>query len=123
MKPNEDRWRTFKDVLLFQGKLLLDGVRDLVLSPVSIVAALIDLAVPGDDRGRRFYSVLRLGRRTEEWIDLFSAADRHDTDVPLKGIDAAVEALEAVVRDPARREEAREKARLVLQRLQENNPE
>lgn len=119
MTRNEDRWRTFKDVLLFQGKLLIDGLRDLLLSPVSIVAALIDLVVPGDDKGRRFYAVVRFGRRTERWINLFSAADRHDPEIPPSGIDAAVDALEAVVRDPERREEVREKARVLLQRLKE----
>ncbi|MBW3567165.1 MAG: hypothetical protein KY410_04255 [Proteobacteria bacterium] len=121
MNRKEDRWQTLKDVLLFQGKLLIDGVRDLLLSPVSIAAALIDLIVPGDDKGRRFYSVVRFGRRTEEWINLFGAADRHDPDINAKGIDALVEELEAVVRNPERREDVRAKAQVLLRRLQERS--
>lgn len=113
----EQRFAVFKDVMMFQGKLLLDGLRDLMLSPVSIGAALIDLLVPGDDGGKRFYSVVRFGRRTEDWINLFGAADRHDPDVEMKGIDAIVDELEAVVRDPTRRSEARDKARLLLEKL------
>lgn len=114
---NENRWQTLKDVLLFQGKLLADGLRDVVLSPVSILAALIDLVVPGDDKGRRFYAVLRFGRSTEDWINLFGAADRHDPAVESKGVDALVDELEAIIRDPERRDEAREKSRLLLRRL------
>ena len=119
MTQNEDRWQTFKDVLLFQGKLLLDGLRDLLLSPVSIIAALTDLIVPGDDKGRRFYSVVRFGRRTESWINLFGAADRHDPDKEMQGVDAVADELEALIRDPHRRGEAREKANALLRRLRD----
>ena len=43
-----DRWEFLRDVLVFQLKLLLDAVRDVVLSPVSIVAGVIDL-ISGDE--------------------------------------------------------------------------
>lgn len=121
MNRKEDRWQTLKDVLLFQGKLLVDGLRDLLLSPVSIAAAMIDLIVPGDDKGRRFYAVVRFGRRTENWINLFGAADRHDPGVDAKGIDALVDELEAVIRNPKRREDVRAKAQVLLRRLQERS--
>lgn len=119
MSRQEDRWQTFKDVLLFQGKLLIDGLRDLLLSPLSIIAALVDLAVPGDDKGRRFYAVVRFGRRTESWINLFGAADRHDPDKEMRGVDAIADELEALIRDPHRRGEAREKANALLKKLRE----
>ncbi|MDX1442925.1 MAG: hypothetical protein R3270_04000 [Gammaproteobacteria bacterium] len=117
MNNGEDRWQTFRDVLLFQGKLLVDGLRDLLLSPVSIGAALIDLIVPGDDKGRRFYSVVRFGRRTEQWINLFGAADRHDPEKQMTGVDAIADELEAMIRDPHKRSEAQAKAREILSRL------
>lgn len=113
----EKRFPVFRDVVLFQGKLLVDGLRDLVLSPISIGAALIDLLVPGDDGGRRFYSVVRFGRRTERWINLFGAADRHDPDISPQGVDVLVDELERVVRDSSRREEIRDRAFILLQRL------
>lgn len=119
----EPRWQTFKDVLLFQGKLLVDGLRDLLLSPISIGAALIDLLVPGDDKGRRFYAVVRFGRKTEDWINLFGAADRHDPDREMSGIDAIADDLEALIRDPHRRDEARNKARVLLDRIRNSTEE
>ena len=40
---SNERWKFFRDVLVFQLKMLLDNVRDFALMPVSLVAALIDL--------------------------------------------------------------------------------
>jgi hypothetical protein len=111
------RFPVFRDVLVFQVKLLVDGLRDLLLSPVSIFAALIDLLVPGDDGGKRFYAVVRFGRRTERWINLFGAADRYDPDVSPKGVDVLLEELEGLMRDPQRRDEARARAQVLVARL------
>lgn len=58
-------------VLRFQVKLLVDGLRDLVMSPISLVAALIGLVAHPDRPGRLFEQVLDFGRRTEDWINLF----------------------------------------------------
>ena len=68
------RWQLVKDVLVFQVKLIVDGVRDLLLVPVSIGAGLMSLMQAGPKPGPQFYELLRLGRRSERWINLFSAA-------------------------------------------------
>ena len=73
------RWQVLRDMLAFQFKLMVDGVRDLLLSPVSIVAALAGVLFSPDDPGKWFYSTLRAGRRSEEWINLFGA-EAHDPD-------------------------------------------
>ncbi len=70
------RLRFIRDAVMFQGKLLLDGARDLVLMPVALIASIIDLFTPVDPPGRRFYEVVHFGRQTERWIDLFEAAGR-----------------------------------------------
>ncbi|MFB3063082.1 MAG: hypothetical protein ACE1ZL_00145 [Gammaproteobacteria bacterium] len=94
-----------RDAFLLQGKLLIDGLRDLVLVPVSIVAALIDLASGEKPAGRRFYSVVQLGRRSEHWINLFGAADRSphenrwDHGEQSVRLDDLVEQVEKVVKD------------------------
>ena len=74
----EQRWGFVRDALTFQAKLILDGLRDALMIPVSLVAAAIDLVARSDAPGRLFYRVVLLGRRSEEWIDLFEAADRVD---------------------------------------------
>jgi hypothetical protein len=77
-RPNSDaRWKFVRDVVVFQLKLLLDNVRDIVLMPVSLVAALIDLVLRGEREGARFYKVLRWGAHSEEVIDVYSAIEHH----------------------------------------------
>ncbi len=58
-------------VLVFQAKLIVDGLRDLVLVPISLVAALIGLIAGGNEPDRYFQKILGLGRRSEIWINLF----------------------------------------------------
>lgn len=97
-----DRWTLMRDVTVFQGKLILDGLRDLLLSPISIAAALIGIIGGGDRPGRQFYDLLYLGKRSEKWINLFGAAshvspptfDKEDSE----SVDALVDRLETVAR-------------------------
>lgn len=70
------RWQFLRDVAVFQFKLVVDGLRDAVLVPLSLGAALVDLVAGGPQLGRRFYTTVVQGRRSERWIDLFEAADR-----------------------------------------------
>src|SRR5688500_6528982 len=75
---SDDRWNFVRDVMVFQLKLLLDNVRDLVLMPVSLVAALIDLVFRGEREGALFYRVLRWGQHSEAVIDVYSAIEHHE---------------------------------------------
>jgi hypothetical protein len=74
--PRPTRWELIRDVAVFQLKLALDALRDVVLSPVSLAAALVDLLTGGERPGHYFYRALVLGRRAEHWINLFGEADR-----------------------------------------------
>lgn len=74
--PPPTRWHLLRDVLVFQGKLIADALRDLVLSPISIIAALISLLKNGREPGRLFYDVLYAGKRSERWINLFGDSRR-----------------------------------------------
>jgi len=65
-----------RDAIVFQVKLAIDAVRDLLFSPLSIAAAVIDLITGGEHPGRYFYAVLAAGGRTEGWINLFGAPSR-----------------------------------------------
>jgi hypothetical protein len=116
------RFPVFRDVIVFQVKLLFDAARDVLLSPLSILAALVELLVPGDDGGKRFYAVIRFGRRTERWINLFGAGDRHDPEVLPRGVDVLLEELEALMRDPRKRHEARARAQVLVERLKQGAP-
>jgi hypothetical protein len=77
-RSGRTRWVILRDLLIFQVKLVLDGTKDIVLAPISIGAAALDLVLPGQRPGRRFYAVMRTGERFDRWLSLFAAADKAD---------------------------------------------
>jgi hypothetical protein len=91
----------WRDVAVFQLKMFLDNVRDLVLMPVSLGAAVIDLILKGEREGALFYRVLRWGSHSEEVIDVYSAIKGHDPGnfkvSPAYTVDAVIARLENVV--------------------------
>jgi len=99
------RWALIRDVAVFQVKLIVDGLRDLVLVPVSLVAGFISLLKGGAGPGPEFYDLLRFGRRSERWINLFGAANQvhgpesQDDQFPADDMDEIVSRLESFVVD------------------------
>jgi len=67
-----------RDLLLFQMKLWLDGFKDIVLSPISVVAAALDM-LRGSERSSLFYRTLQLGEGFDQWLNLYGAAQRAPT--------------------------------------------
>lgn len=93
------RWQLIRDALAFQLKLFLDGIRDVLLIPVSLGIAALDLLGVGPRPGRQFYQLLELGHRVDEWINLFGARE-HMTSLPSPGgpgVDRLVERMERLV--------------------------
>lgn len=77
------RKQLIRDWLTFQVKLFMDGIRDLVLSPVSLIAALIDFIQPPTVKNSVFYQLLKTGKRSDHWIGLFNAVKPYqDTENP-----------------------------------------
>jgi hypothetical protein len=100
----EARWMFLRDLVVFQLKMLLDNVRDLVLMPVALVAALIDLILKGEREGARFYRVLRWGWHSEKVIDVYSAIQDHPPDNFEIGRDYTVDGVIARLEDVVARE-------------------
>ena len=70
------RWTLIRDLAVLQVKLVVDGFRDLVLVPASLVAGIISLASGGTGGpGPQFYRLLSVGRQSEHWINLFGALE------------------------------------------------
>jgi hypothetical protein len=88
-----------RDVLLLQVKLLLGAARDLALTPITLAAAAIDLILSRRQAPRYFHQVLRLGERSDHFIDVWSAI--RDKDAPQRtNVDTLLASVEEVVRDP-----------------------
>jgi len=101
---NVDRWNLIRDIAVLQVKLIVDGLRDLILVPVSLVVGIISLVKGGHESNSDFYDLLRLGRKSERWINLFGAAERvhgkiDDDALPLDDIDEMVTRVESFIID------------------------
>jgi hypothetical protein len=64
-----------RDLAVFQVKLVLDGLKDLVMIWVSIGAAILDVIAPTEQRGRRFYATMRAAERFDRWLNLYGASE------------------------------------------------
>jgi len=94
-----NRWALIRDVLVFQLKLAVDGFRDLVMMPLSLGVAVFDLLGVGPRAGRQFYDLLKIGKRTDDWIDLFGVTEPAGAlpDTSQAGIDMLVHRMERLV--------------------------
>ena len=99
-----DRWTLIRDLFVFQAKLLVDGFRDLLLVPASLVAGLWSLVSGDRDRpGPQFYQLISLGKESELWIDLFKAYEnapeevRREHELKVSNMDELVDRLESFV--------------------------
>ncbi|MDH3803951.1 MAG: hypothetical protein OEU90_00620 [Gammaproteobacteria bacterium] len=68
------RWTLIRDVAVLQVKLIVDGARDLILVPASLIAGIVSLAKTKDGKpGNEFYTLVGVGKQSERWINLFGA--------------------------------------------------
>ncbi len=71
---NLQRWTLIRDTAVLQFKLIVDGLRDFLLVPLSLIAAIASLATSKDGvPGPHFYRLLKVGKQSEVWINLFGA--------------------------------------------------
>ena len=103
-------WTLIRDLAVLQVKLIVDGFRDVVLLPASLIAALLSLGrsengVPGP----QFYRLLAVGKQSEHWINLFGALENAPDDIDKSrafgdtGIDDIVSKVETFVIEEYRR--------------------
>ncbi|MGQ0799048.1 MAG: hypothetical protein ACT4NL_02910 [Pseudomarimonas sp.] len=97
-KPDRRGFVLARDVLGFQLKLVIDALRDVVTSPLALLAAGLDLVLLKRQPPRYFRAVLQLGRRSEDWIDLWSST--YDQHAQPENVDAVLDSVQALLRDP-----------------------
>jgi len=77
---------------MFQLKLALDALRDLFLSPISIIAIVIDMITKREGKDSYYQQLMALGRKSDDWINLFE----HQQKKPFSGgasVDSLLEQL------------------------------
>jgi len=60
-----DRQTLVRDIAVLQVKLVVDGLRDFILVPISMIAGIISLVKIGKEPATEFYDLLKMGRRSE----------------------------------------------------------
>ncbi len=91
------RAKLIREAAVLQIKLLADGFRDAVLIPVSLVAALIGLLRGGDEPDREYRRVIKLGRRSERWINLFGCQRPLGKSNPVGSMDDVLGQMESAM--------------------------
>ena len=109
-KAGVERWTLLRDLGVLQVKLVVDGLRDIVLVPLSLVAGVVSIASSKDGRpGPQFYHLLAWGKQSEVWINLFGAVknspEKIEQPKPFgdRDIDDIVGRLESFVVDEVKR--------------------
>jgi hypothetical protein len=107
---SSDRWTLIRDIAVLQVKLVVDGLRDLILVPASLIAGIVSLVSSVDGRpGDQFYQLLGMGKESEHWINLFGALRNAPPDLqplqefPDADMDDLVGRLETFVVDEHRK--------------------
>lgn len=108
--PASERWTLVRDIAVLQVKLVVDGLRDLLLVPASLIAGLVSLfSHKGDKTSHYFYQLLDLGKQSEHWINLFGALKNAPADLrqvepfPEADMDELVGRLETFMVDEHKR--------------------
>jgi len=107
-EPDIPRWNLIRDMLVFQAKLALDAIRDLLLSPVSIICGLADIFLGNSLSKSYFYKLMGLGHQTDSWLNLFGdqnkvvsnsdASNRHKNIVDLN-VDQLFSHVESLLKE------------------------
>ena len=95
------RWGIVRDLGVFELKLAVDGLKDLILAPLALAAAVADMVIQAESRGVFLRSVMRIGERFDRWLNLYGARRGRDVRSVLDegGSDVIVDYLESTALD------------------------
>jgi len=96
-EPQSPRAKLIREAAVLQIKLIADGFRDAILIPVSLFAALVGVLRGGDEADREFRRVIKLGRRSERWINLFGQQRPLGKPHPADSIDTVLGQVESAL--------------------------
>jgi hypothetical protein len=97
----KSRWKLARDLGVFELKLAVDGLKDLILAPLALAAVVADMVMPAESRGVFLRAVIRMGEGFERWLNLYGRKRREDARTVLDegGSDLIVDYLESKTLD------------------------
>jgi hypothetical protein len=72
----ESRWKLARDLGVFELKLAVDGLKDIILAPLALAAVVADMVMPAESRGMFLRAVIRIGESFEAWLNLYGPKRR-----------------------------------------------
>jgi hypothetical protein len=107
------RTLVIRRLIVFQIKLVLDGLKDIVLSPLSLLVAAIGLISPvrSESAWKWLFS---LGRKFDDWVNIFPELDSNE---PSRGVDRLAKESEALFKRLRQGKTSREEIRAELRKL------
>ncbi len=132
-EERSELWVMIRDIAVFQFKLIVDGLRDFLLVPASLIVGLVSVAKTKDGvPGREFYRLVAAGKQSEHWINLFGALKNAPPDVAEEfnfgtaDIDEIVSKVETFVVDEYKRggvtAQARDSLNAAMERMKRRGP-
>lgn len=82
-------------LIVFQFKLLADALRDFLLSPISVVAFILDVIIRPKASKSFTYKLMKAGQRTDRTINLFNEYDKAGNYT----LDDSASSIEALVQE------------------------
>jgi len=92
-----DEKQPFKRLLVFQVKLAVDALRDIILSPVSLICTVLDSIQKNRGKNSYFEKLMVFGRQTERRINLFEQHQVEDSKEKNVSIDSILSRVESVI--------------------------
>jgi len=112
-----------RETATLQLKLIADGFRDALLIPISLVAALVGLVRGGEDCDREYRRVIKLGRRSERWINLFGHQQPLGISHPAGSMDKILNQVESIVMDQYKKGRSSSETRAAVRKAMKNGSE
>lgn len=106
------RSEIIRDTFVIQLKLIIDGLRDLMLMPLVVLATISGLIMHSNQPGRYLYRLLSYGKASEKWIGLFDEADKdcmEPLDLKEKSLDELVKKTQSAFESKYINEEKKQK--------------
>ena len=117
--PLESKGELIREALVFQLKLGIDGLKDVVLVPIVMIALAFDLMRSTEVRGRNLRRVFRMGHGFDRWLDLYKAgrAAADDAEDGSGGFDDQLNGVERVLREELATGQLSTKAKAALREM------
>jgi hypothetical protein len=123
-KQKHTRTEVIRDTFVLQLKLIVDGIRDLLLMPLVVAATIFGLIKHKKEPGRYLYRLLSYGKASERWIGLFDEAakdKKEPIDIKDKSFDDLLQktqnAIESKYIDESKKQKLLEKFNLALDEI------